>query len=252
MIKLLITILVLCVLSVAIDSLSVTTNKNQISINKSIKPNNQREYKLHEYDLSGDRIVYVLGEIGESNSAAIAKQLLEMGRDPRPITVIINSPGGSVIDGASIISAIEVAKGPVNTLCTQLCASMAAIIHSYGTNRLMLNRSLVMYHPATGSVSGEVDKMSSRLGTLKRYIDKMDDNIAKRAGLSLEEFRHMYEVELWLDAEDAVKRGFTDHVVFVRGIQANKLYPEFRPSSDKITITPINPNNNPFKFNWMR
>lgn len=248
MIKMLVTILVLCVLSVAIDSLSTTKNTNQAY---SVKPNVKKERVLHEYDLSGNRIVYVIGEIGESNSAEIAKHLLEMGKDSRPITIIINSPGGSVIDGASIISAIEVAKGPVNTICTQLCASMAAIIHSYGTNRLMLNRSLVMYHPATGSVSGEVDKMSSRLGTLKRYIDKMDDNIAKRAGLSLEEFRHMYEVELWLDAEDAVSRRFADHVVFVRGIQANKLYPEFRPSSDKVTITPVNPNNNPFKFNWM-
>lgn len=254
MIKLL-TILILLAIVASLATGFQTTNQ-LITTDTVTKQQvaNPREHKniLREYDLSSNRIVYVLGVIDEMNSPSITRQILEMGKDPQPITVVINSPGGSVIDGAEIISAMEAAKGPVNTLCVQLCASMAAIIHSYGTHRLMINHSLVMYHPASGGLQGEVDKMSSRLGTLKRYIDKLDANVARRSHISLEEFRQLYEVELWLDAEDAVQRGFADSVVFVRGYSANKLYPDFRSSDKVIRTVPNTPLvNNPFKLNWM-
>src|SRR5258706_433270 len=94
---------------------------------------------LKEHDLTGDRQVYIYGVIDETNSPQIAQQILTLGKDAKPMTLVINSPGGSVIDGAEIISAIEAAKGPVNTLCVQICASMAAMIHQYGAQRLMLD-----------------------------------------------------------------------------------------------------------------
>ncbi len=202
--------------------------------------------KLKELNLSGGRQVYITGVI-EDNAAGIAKQILTLGKTSEPITVIINSPGGSVIDGAEIISAIEAAKGPVNTLCVQLCASMAAMIHSYGTNRLMLNRSIVMFHPASGGLEGEVDKMASRISTLKRYVGKMELNVAKRAHISYEQYKSLSGVELWLDAEDAVSNGFADQIVFVRGSDSDKLYqvpiPEGLRSTNPAVprVTPVNP-----------
>lgn len=219
------------------------------------------KFKLKELNLSNNRQVYVYGIIDSGNSSLIAKQILYLGKSPEPLTVIINSPGGSVVDGAEIISAMEAAKGPVNTLCVELCASMAAMIHQYGTNRLMINRALVMFHPASGGLEGEVDKMSSRLGTLKRYIGKMEANVAKRAKISYDEYKRLSGVELWLDAEDAVNQGFADSIVFVRGADAEKLYldspqglrgdvpaPRILPSTP-ITLpvfSPTHPN-----FNWM-
>lgn len=216
--------------------------------------------KLKELNLSGSRQVYITGVI-EENASLIARQILTLGKSSEPINVIINSPGGSVVDGASIISAIEAVRGPVNTVCVQLCASMAAMIHSYGTNRLMVNRSLIMFHPASGMVMGEVDKMYSRLGTLKRYVSKMELNAAKRAHMGYDEYKFRSGVEMWLDAEDAVNSGFADQVVFVRGLDSEKLYldsPEGLRSSthtgkilpsDPITLPVFNPAT--FHFDWL-
>lgn len=198
--------------------------------------------KMYELNLN-DRVVYIYGEIGD-NASDIAKRILYLGETSESITILINSPGGSVVDGAEIISAIEASKAKVNTVCVELCASMAAIIHSYGTRRYMINRSVLMFHPATAGAQGEVSKMASRIGFLKLYTDKMNANIAKRSGRSVEDFDKLWQVEHWVDAEDATEQGFNDAIVFVRGANALRLYPELSPSLMKANKTDLN------NFQW--
>lgn len=188
---------------------------------KAVKP---KSTTLKELNLEDSRQVYVYGVIDETSAPMVAQQILELGKDASPINVLINSPGGSVLDGAAIISAMQAAKGPVNTVCVQICASMAAMIHSYGTKRLMIDRSLVMFHPATGGLEGEVDKMYSRLSSLKEYIGDMELNAANRAGMPYDEYKAHSGVEMWLSAHNAIKSGFADEIVYVRGAQASKLF----------------------------
>ena len=160
------------------------------------------KYKLSGLDLN-NRVVYIYGEINEASAPLVAEQILKFSESSEPMYIFIDSPGGSVISGAAIISAMEAAKGPVNTVCIQLCASMAAMIHQYGTNRLMLNRAFLMFHPASGGVEGEVDKAFSRLSTMRRFIGKMEENVASRSKISYEEYKRKSGVELWIDSEDA-------------------------------------------------
>jgi ATP-dependent Clp protease, protease subunit len=183
-----------------------------------------KKVKLEELDLSADREVYIYGVIDESSAPPVAQRILELGKDSRPINILINSPGGSVLDGATIISAMQAAKGPVNTVCVQICASMAAMIHSYGTKRLMIDRSLVMFHPATGGAEGEVDKMYSRLTTLKEFIGELELNAATRAGMSYQDYKFHSGVEMWIEARRALSTHFADGIVYVRGPEASKLF----------------------------
>lgn len=232
--------------------LPVLTEDKTIQVYKgptdTVKSSESKKLRLKELDLSGNRQVYIEGVIDYGNSILISKQILYLGKTPEPITIIIDSPGGSVVAGAAIISAMEAAKGPVNTVCVQLCASMAALIHQYGTHRYMINRALVMFHPASGSLDGEVDKMASRLGTLKKYIGRMENNAARRAHLTYEQYKCKSGVEMWLEAEDAVNEGFADNIVFVRGANAEKLYPNISFGL-KLGITPSI--KFPFNFNYM-
>lgn len=181
--------------------------------------------KLKELSLN-DRLVYIYGEIRGDNSPAIVQQLLTLGSSVEPIYILINSPGGSVLAGATIISAIQASKAPVNTVCVELCASMAAMIHQYGTNRLVINRSILMFHPASGGGSdGEVDKQFAELNFFKRFIGKMEENAANRAKISYKEYKYLSGTELWLDSEDALNSNFADKIVYVNGSDVKKLNP---------------------------
>jgi ATP-dependent Clp protease protease subunit len=198
------------------------------------------KYKVSQLDLNS-RIVYIYGEINESSAPLVASSILKLSSSSEPMYIFIDSPGGSVISGAAIISAMEAAKGPVNTVCVQLCASMAAMIHQYGTNRLMLNRAFLMFHPASGGVDGEVDKAFSRLGTMRRFIGKMEENVATRSSISYDDYKRKSGVELWLDAEDAFNSKFADKIIYIRGSDAEKLFnnPAVAPSDNKGPTIPF-------------
>lgn len=106
-------------------------------------------------------------------------------------------------------------KAPVYTVVTGLAASMAAIITEYGKERYMMDRSTIMFHPASMQVmtAGEVDKVISRLSYGKRTIDKMDLHTAQRSGFTFESFKARTEQELWDDAEDALREHLIDAIV---------------------------------------
>ena len=169
---------------------------------------------LSNFTLDKSQVVHIEGEIGPE-ALDTAKQIVKLGKNNKPIFVLINSPGGSVMDGAQIIAAIQSSPVPVTTICTQLCASMAAIIHQYGTERAMVDRSILMFHSASGGVRGTLEHMNSLLSTLTRYIYKMDNYIATRSGQTLEQFHEKTIRDFWVDAEDATAQKLNDKVVSV-------------------------------------
>lgn len=158
-------------------------------------------------------VVGIFDEI-TSDTLPVATRISMLSNNNEPTILLINSPGGSVLDGAQIISAMQASRTPVYTVCMQLCASMAAIIESYGAKRLVVDRSILMYHNASiNGMGGRVPDIYSRLNMLDRYVKKMDAYIAKRVGISLDEYLNMQSNELWLDAEDAVNKNFADAIV---------------------------------------
>lgn len=192
----------------SIESTNTTVDEDVV-----VKVNQPTSKKtIPTLDLPASRTVQLIGEVG-SDSFQIAQRITNLDQSSGAIYLLINSPGGSVLDGASIVAALEAAKNPVYTVCIQICASMAAIIHQYGTKRLMLNHSNLMFHEAAGSLGGQFNQMKSRMKWIDRYVTKFDIDIATRVGIQPEKFLAMLPNEIWIDAEDAVKQNYADKIV---------------------------------------
>lgn len=161
-----------------------------------------------------NEVVYIRGAI-MSNAANIVAEIKEKSKTAGQIFLLIDSPGGSVIDGAAIVSAMEASTVKVNTVCLSICASMAFIIHQYGAKRYAVDRSILMAHPASGGVQGTMGQMKARLDVLTRYVDKLDFLITKRVNLPFGDFMTLIVSEFWIDAEDAVKAHYVDSLVDV-------------------------------------
>lgn len=172
--------------------------------------------KVRSIELQSEQVLRLNGEVGVNIDNLIV-QLNKLNKDKKvkEIYVLIDSPGGSVLDGARFVSAIEASSKPVYTVCTAMCASMAAIIHQYGSKRFMLDRSLLMFHDAAGALQGPLPQMRSRLNFFDRLTTKMDAYIAKRAGVDLTEFMNSLHSEVWIDAEDSTTKHFNDEIVYV-------------------------------------
>ena len=171
-------------------------------------------------NLSRGNFVVLYGPIYENgNEVAEAIKRATTHRGPLagndPLYLLIDSPGGSVITGGAIISAMEASPIPVHTICLQLCASMGAMIHQYGVKRYSVNRSLLMFHDAAGGFQGPFQQVMSRMNTINRYVNKMFANVAKRSGQSYKDFMLKIGPEIWVDGEDAVSQHYSDSLVNV-------------------------------------
>lgn len=168
---------------------------------------------IKRLSLPTNRLVVLLGQVGPNalDAAAMINNLSQQSSDP--IFLILSGPGGSVVTGSMLISAIQASKAPVYTICDVLCASMDAMIHQYGVKRYMTDRTIIMFHPASAGTSGDVDRMYSMSSFLKRYTGKMELEVAKRQGITFEQYKLKTSTELWIDAEDALEENITDGIV---------------------------------------
>lgn len=127
----------------------------------------------------------------------------EMGK--KNIEVWINSPGGVVVEGMKIYTAILESKAKVDTYCFGMAASIAGVIFQAGRNRCMLDFSVLMYHNPYNP-DGEKDK---GLEALRQSIITM---VSKRSGKSEDEVAKIMNKETWILADEALEAGFCDDV----------------------------------------
>lgn len=147
------------------------------------------------------------------NGNDVAEAIKTASAKGEDVYLLIDSPGGSVITGGAIISAMEASPVPVHTVCLQLCASMGAMIHQYGAKRYTVNRSLLMFHDAAGGFQGPFQQVVSRVNMINRYVNKMFAHVAKRTGQQYKDFMLKIGPEIWVDGEDAVAQKYSDGLI---------------------------------------
>jgi ATP-dependent Clp protease protease subunit len=153
-------------------------------------------------------------QVDEYSASQVTSSLLEASKTHKTLYIFINSPGGSVLHGAQILSAMK-ALYPTHhivTVCTGICASMAAIIFEYGEERVMASEGILMFHQASGGVRGELPRMINLLKAITAYTDAMDSGIARRVGISLDTYKQSIANELWLTSGQAVRSKYADRV----------------------------------------
>jgi len=142
-------------------------------------------------------------QIGISGSA-FANELLWLQQNCSLINVRINSIGGSVIDGYSIVSAILSSKVPVNTYIDGLAASIAGVIAVAGKKCYMMDYGTLMVH----NPSGGDDK-----NVLSLIKDTLVTILTNRSGCTPEEMDQMMNKETWLNAKQAQEKGLVDEII---------------------------------------
>ena len=173
------------------------------------------------YDLAScmlaNRIILLTEPINDETAAAITSQLLylEAENSEDPITIYINSPGGSISSGFAIYDVMNKIKCPVHTMVMGIAASMAAFILCSGSrgNRYALPNASIMIHQPKGAVEGQaadVEIYAKRLVDLREELYKI---MAKNTGMSYEEMAYACERDNYLTPKKALEMGFIDKII---------------------------------------
>jgi len=121
------------------------------------------------------------------------------------ITIKINSGGGSVLDGYSIISSILNCKVPCNTVIEGLAASIAAVIAVAGKKCFITDYGTFMIHSVSG---GDGDKK-----ILDIFESTLVTILTARCNKTAEEVADMMKKETWMKPAEALAAGFVDEIL---------------------------------------
>lgn len=160
-------------------------------------------------------VFYFNVEVNGFTTNVAIELLHRLAKRDKTIYFVIDSPGGSVFDGTRLMSHMKGLSVPVNTVCEGICASMGAHLFQSGKQRLMLDKSVLMFHPAAGGVQGTVPEMRSLLNLIDSYTQRMDMETAKRSNIPYDKFERMVIENLWVEAQDAIAMGLADGYVVI-------------------------------------
>jgi len=156
-----------------------------------------------------EKLSIELNEVNDGATTAISSKLdeIEKSGTTKEVWLRINSYGGDVDAGQTLISRLEQSTIPVTCVADFKAMSMAAFIfESPGCKtRLMTDRTVLMFHKASVSgARGNEDTLQMFVNWLHRLDRSMARDAAKRMGLSVEDFEKHYDRTPWfLDVDEA-------------------------------------------------
>ena len=164
-----------------------------------------------------DRIIFLGTPISDDIANAVMAQLLCLqSMDPeRPISMYINSPGGSFTALTAIYDTMQYIKPDVSTVCLGQAASAAAVLLAAGTKgkRFALPNSRILIHqPATEGGYGQGSDLEIQAREILRIRSLMEHMLAKDTGQSVEQVSRDIERDKFLTAEEAKEYGIIDEI----------------------------------------
>lgn len=161
-----------------------------------------------------ERIIFVTGGIEDHMANLVVAQLLFLeAEDPKKdIHLYVNSPGGSVTAGLSIVDTMNHIKPDVATVCTGMAASMGSIILSQGAKgkRSILQNAEVMIHQPWGGAQGQASDIEITARHILKTRDLLNKMLAKASGQPLKTIEKDTDRDFFMDAEATKKYGLVD------------------------------------------
>lgn len=174
------------------------------------------EFQLMLDVMSKTREIYFYGETSNYNvhsSLMLINYLVN--QNSKPITLRINSPGGSVDSGLALYDAVKRSKVKIHTQCDGMAASMAAILLGSGMKgyrKAQKNSRIMIHQPSSGFIgkASDIEVHAKETARIKALLSKIISDDTKQP---LKRVMKDLELDYWMTAEEALKYGIIDEVL---------------------------------------
>lgn len=188
----------------------------------------QKSWFKFENSINDTTTIYLYDEISAFgiNAADFTKELntVKSGK----ISLRINSPGGCVFDGITIHNALKRHSAKIHVQVDGLAASIASVIAMAGDTVRMAKNSFIMVHNAWALTAGNAADMRKLADTLDKIDTTLVDVYQGKTKADEADIRQMMNDETWLNADEALAKGFCDAVGDTAEIKARFDLGKFR------------------------
>ena len=168
------------------------------------------------------RSILVFEQVSDKLARRVQSNLLLLQQDDEktPITVYINSPGGSADSGFAIYDSLRYFKPPVRTVVNGLCASAAVMVYLAAPKerRFSLPNSRFLLHQPSMQTMGAASDIEITSNEIERVREKYNHIVEEECGRAMAKVRTDTNRDFWLTATEVVEYGFVTRIV-IRAIE---------------------------------
>lgn len=180
----------------------------------------ERELRATQMDIFSrlmmDRLLWVAGPVNDNMSTIVQAQLMFLDSvENTDITMHIDSPGGSVKSGLSMVDVMDYIKSDIRTVNTGMAASMGSVLLGAGTKgkRSSLKHSTTMLHQSSGGFSGNIQDAEIDWAEWQKVNQELFNLLGEYCGKKPEQVMKDATRDLWLNANEAKKYGIIDEII---------------------------------------
>ena len=179
-------------------------------------PRGERAFDIYSRLLK-ERVIFIVGPIEDHMANLVVAQLLflESENPDKDIHLYINSPGGIITSGLSILDTMRFIKPDVSTLCIGQAASMGAVLLTGGTKgkRYCLPHSRMMIHQPLGGFQGQASDIEIQAREILYMRERLNKVMADCTGQAMDKIARDVERDLFMSAEQAKDYGIIDGIL---------------------------------------
>jgi ATP-dependent Clp protease protease subunit len=177
---------------------------------------------MYQYfnQLLNKRTIILNSEIDESILETVVLPLkdFENDEDKSPITLILNTPGGSVADGLMLCNVIDNYKHPLEIIVPSYSCSMGTIILCSGNKNPNITKkaypfSFALFHSGQTYVGGESTSVDDVIDFNRAVDNKIRDYVVKNTNISEELYAAHHRKQWYLTAEEMLEYGLIDEII---------------------------------------
>jgi ATP-dependent protease ClpP protease subunit len=135
------------------------------------------------------------------------------------LEIEINSPGGDVIAGSEIYTAIKSYKGNTIGKITGIAASAAGVI-AMGVKKLLISPTgELMMHNVSSYTEGDYRDHAHESKVLKDYNSTIANAYILKSGMEKDALLTLMDKETWLTPKQALEYKLVDEIMFDEGLK---------------------------------
>lgn len=183
-------------------------------------PTGERAFDVYSKLLAG-RIIFIGTPIDDGVANVVIAQLLhlESAASELPVSIYLNSPGGSYPALMAVYDTMGFVSSPIWTYCVGQAASTAAILLAAGEegHRHVLEHSRVtLAQPVSEGGRGMVSDLGLQAKEMLRIRSQIEHILARHTPHDVERLRADMDREKIFSAEEAVAYGLADKIISKR------------------------------------
>jgi ATP-dependent protease ClpP protease subunit len=187
----------------------------------SIKDSEEKRSKLEHYDnhiyfyadVDSDHCLDLLVKVRRLDAELRSEQIARGLESPTPIWLHIHSYGGDLFGGFSTSDQLKLVASPIYAVVEGVCASAATLIAMSCDKRFILPNSFMLVHQLSTTMWGTHEQFKDEMVLQAKAMERLIKFYLSHSKMTEDELKDMLKRDYWMEAEDAVTKGFVDAIM---------------------------------------